>query len=119
MVTGREQQDMVLELLNTTPVVDGTVQDQLADPEAARSWQRAHGGSGSTEEHQHLLQARDALQDVVRGSRPATALSPLLKELNLLSKKRSVHDERTVIVFVTKEQKDKIKQLIDELEQYI
>ncbi|MDU2138109.1 MAG: MarR family transcriptional regulator, partial [Staphylococcus warneri] len=41
------------------------------------------------------------------------------KELNLLSKKRSVHDERTVIVFVTKEQKDKIKQLIDELEQYI
>ncbi|MEJ7429175.1 SarA family transcriptional regulator [Staphylococcus warneri] len=42
-----------------------------------------------------------------------------LKELNLLSKKRSVHDERTVIVFVTKEQKDKIKQLIDELEQYI
>lgn len=79
MVTGREQQDMVLELLNTTPVVDGTVQDQLADPEAARSWQRAHGGSGSTEEHQHLLQARDALQDVVRGSRPATALSPLLE----------------------------------------
>ncbi|MEK5198634.1 MarR family transcriptional regulator [Staphylococcus sp. FSL H8-0121] len=42
-----------------------------------------------------------------------------LKELDLLSKKRSVHDERTVIVYVTKEQKDKIKKLIDELEQYI
>ena len=41
-----------------------------------------------------------------------------LKELDLLSK-RSVHDERTVIVYVTKEQKDKIKKLIDELEQYI
>ena len=32
-----------------------------------------------------------------------------LKDLNLLSKKRSVHDERTVIVFVSDEQREKIK----------
>ena len=75
----REQQDTLLELLNTTPVVNGEVQDQLADPEAAEAWQRAHGGSGTADEHRHLVQARDALQEVVRGSRPATSLAPVLE----------------------------------------
>ncbi|MET7495071.1 CGNR zinc finger domain-containing protein [Streptomyces sp900116325] len=75
----REQQDALLELLNTTPVVNGVVQDQLADPEAAEAWQRAHGGSGTADEHRHLVRARDALQDVVRGSRPATSLAPVLE----------------------------------------
>ncbi|MFF0288704.1 CGNR zinc finger domain-containing protein [Streptomyces sp. NPDC005262] len=75
----REQQDALLELLNTTPVVNGVVQDQLADPEAAEAWQRAHGGSGTADEHRHLLQARDALQEVVRGSLPATSLAPVLE----------------------------------------
>ncbi|MEV0185211.1 CGNR zinc finger domain-containing protein [Streptomyces sp. NPDC050625] len=81
MVSGREQQDALLELLNSTPVVNGVVQDHLADPEAAKSWQQAHGGSGSTEEHRHLLQARDGLQGVVRGSLPAPTLAPLLKDV--------------------------------------
>ncbi|MFF3055327.1 CGNR zinc finger domain-containing protein [Streptomyces sp. NPDC057909] len=78
MAADREQQDALLELLNTTPVVNGVVQDQLADPEAAEAWQRAHGGSGTADEHRHLVQARDALQEVVRGSRPATSLAPVL-----------------------------------------
>ncbi|MEU9456566.1 CGNR zinc finger domain-containing protein [Streptomyces sp. NPDC048277] len=78
MVTGREQQDALLELLNTTPVVNGVVQDRLADPEAARSWQRAHGGSGGAEEQRYLVDARDLLQDVVSGGRPAASLAPLL-----------------------------------------
>ncbi|MEU0965348.1 CGNR zinc finger domain-containing protein [Streptomyces sp. NPDC005917] len=81
MVTGPEQQDMLLELLNSTPVVNGTVQDQLADAEAARSWQRAHGGSGGKEERRFLVQARDLLQDVVTGTRPATSLAPLLADV--------------------------------------
>ncbi|WP_326601561.1 CGNR zinc finger domain-containing protein [Streptomyces sp. NBC_01799] len=78
MAADREQQDALLELLNTTPVVNGVVQDQLADPEAAEAWQRARGGSGTADEHRHLVQARDALQEVVRGSRPATSLAPVL-----------------------------------------
>ncbi|AWW42261.1 hypothetical protein DN051_04600 [Streptomyces cadmiisoli] len=78
-MTDREQQDVLLELLNTTPVVDGVVQDRLADPEAARSWQQAHGGSGTADELHHLVRARDTLQDVVRGSEPATSLAPLLE----------------------------------------
>ncbi|MFG2140159.1 CGNR zinc finger domain-containing protein [Streptomyces sp. NPDC048650] len=81
MVAGREQQDALLDLLNTTPVVNGVVQDQLADPEAARSWQQAHGGRGTADELRSLVQARDALQDVVRDSRPATSLAPLLKDV--------------------------------------
>ncbi|MEV6130731.1 CGNR zinc finger domain-containing protein [Streptomyces violaceusniger] len=78
MVTTKEQQDTLLELLNSTPVVRGVVQDQLADPETARPWQQAHGGSGTAEEHAWLLRARDALQDVVRGGRSAASLAPLL-----------------------------------------
>ncbi|MGW1950225.1 ABATE domain-containing protein, partial [Streptomyces sp. NPDC001940] len=79
MVTDRDQQDVLLELLNSTPVANGVVQDQLADPQEARSWQQAHGGNGSANELRSLVQARDALQNVVRGSRPATSLAPLLK----------------------------------------
>ncbi|WP_327701082.1 CGNR zinc finger domain-containing protein [Streptomyces decoyicus] len=84
MLAGREEQDALLELLNTTPVVNGIVQDQFAEPETARSWQQAHGGSGTADELRNLVQARDALQDVVRGSRPATSLTPLLKDVTSL-----------------------------------
>ncbi|WP_225847471.1 CGNR zinc finger domain-containing protein [Streptomyces sp. HPF1205] len=77
----RERQDALLELLNSTPVVNGLVQDLLADPEAARAWQKAHGGTGGAEERRHLLRARDILQGVVRGSQPATSLTPLLDDV--------------------------------------
>ncbi|MGY5052090.1 CGNR zinc finger domain-containing protein [Streptomyces sp. 900105755] len=78
-VADREQQEtLLLELLNSTPVVNGVAQDLLADPEAARSWQRAHGGSGTAAELRDLVAARDALQEVVRGNLPATSLAPLL-----------------------------------------
>jgi predicted RNA-binding Zn ribbon-like protein len=79
MGADRAQQDTLLELLNSTPVVHGAVQDQLADPDAAGTWQRAHGGSGTPAEHRHLLRARDRLQEVVRGTLPATSLAPLLR----------------------------------------
>jgi predicted RNA-binding Zn ribbon-like protein len=79
---GREQQDFLLDLLNTTPVADGAIQDRLAEPSFARTWQKAHGGSGSTEELRHLVEARDVLQAVIGGRRPATALDPLLAEVD-------------------------------------
>ncbi|MEV7323079.1 CGNR zinc finger domain-containing protein [Streptomyces sp. NPDC093970] len=79
--TGPDQQDTLLELLNSTPLVDGAVLDLLADAEAARAWQRDHGGSGGREELRYLLQARDLLRDVVSGDRPATALAPLLADV--------------------------------------
>ncbi|MFD7439720.1 CGNR zinc finger domain-containing protein [Streptomyces sp. NPDC059861] len=75
----REPQETLLELLNSTPLISGAVQDELADPEAAERWQQAHGGTGTVDELRNLMQARDALQDVVRGTRPATSLAPLLE----------------------------------------
>ncbi|UUN30562.1 CGNR zinc finger domain-containing protein [Streptomyces sp. FIT100] len=45
----------------------------------ARAWQQAHGGSGTAEERRHLVQARDALQGVIRGSLPATSLTALVE----------------------------------------
>ncbi|MEU6546314.1 CGNR zinc finger domain-containing protein [Streptomyces sp. NPDC046859] len=79
MESGQAEQDTLLELLNSTPVADGSPEDLLADPGAARAWQRAHGGSGTAAERRHLLEARDLLQRVVRGDVPATALGPLLE----------------------------------------
>ncbi|WP_431951294.1 CGNR zinc finger domain-containing protein [Actinacidiphila sp. bgisy167] len=70
--------DLLLELLNTTPVADGTQVDELADPEAGRRWLRAHGGSGTAQELRHLLEARDALQRVVRGDGQPADLQKLL-----------------------------------------
>lgn len=74
----REQQDALLELLNSTPVVSGAIEDQFADPGSSRSWQQAHGGSGTAQERASLLEARNALQAVVRGQESATSLAPLL-----------------------------------------
>ncbi|MEV7990893.1 CGNR zinc finger domain-containing protein [Streptomyces sp. NPDC086077] len=78
-VADREPQETLLALLNSTPLVSGAVQDELADPEAAERWQHAHGGTGTLDELRNLMQAREALQDVVRGTRPATSLAPVLK----------------------------------------
>lgn len=75
----RGWQESLLEVLNTTPVVNGVVEDRFADPEAARRWQKAHGGTGTAAERGHLLEARDALQAVVRGDRPLTSLAPFFE----------------------------------------
>ena len=70
--------DYLLELLNTTPVADGTQVDELADPAAGRRWLRAHGGTGTAQELRHLLAARDALQRVTRGDGAPAELQKLL-----------------------------------------
>ncbi len=62
----------LLELLNTTPVVDG-VQTDVLDAD----WLRAHGGTGSAAERDATRAARDVLQALVRGDVDATALGPL------------------------------------------
>jgi predicted RNA-binding Zn ribbon-like protein len=64
---------LLLDLLNTTPVVDGVPQDLLADAEAGRRWLTAHDRPASEEEWRALLDVRSVLQDVVRGdAAPAT-----------------------------------------------
>jgi CGNR zinc finger protein/putative stress-induced transcription regulator len=71
-------EDFLLALLNTTPRVDGTPTDQLADPAAARSWLLGQGGTGSAAEQRQVRAARDALQAVVRGEQPPEVLAPVL-----------------------------------------
>jgi predicted RNA-binding Zn ribbon-like protein len=74
-------EDALLDLLNTTPVVDGTPLDHLADDAAARRWAREHGGDDTGPAG--LRAARDLLQAVARGDRPPSALEPLLDGVRL------------------------------------
>lgn len=68
----------LLDLLNSTPIVDGVQQDELATSRAGRSWLRAHGHGGSTGEWQAVRAARATLQAVVRGQKRPSSLALLL-----------------------------------------
>lgn len=70
----------LLDLLNSTPVIDGTAQD-LLEGSGAGAWQRERGGTGSEAERKQTVAARNILQDVVRGRAAVTSLAPLLKEV--------------------------------------
>lgn len=59
-------QAVLVDLLNTTPVVDGVATDLLADDGAARAWLRAHGGGGH-EDLADVRAVREDLQGVVHG----------------------------------------------------
>ena len=82
-----EQTDetFLLDLLNSTPIIDGVQQDELD-----RAWLRAHGHSGSTAEWQATRAARSALQAVVRGHQSAKSLS---RQLDQVSYRPSVSEE--------------------------
>ncbi|MPZ84371.1 MAG: hypothetical protein GEV28_29855 [Actinophytocola sp.] len=72
-MTDTAEEQTLLDLLNSTPVVDGTPRDELAD-DVAREWTRTRGGTGSPVEVARVLAARDRLQAVVRGDEPASVL---------------------------------------------
>jgi CGNR zinc finger protein/putative stress-induced transcription regulator len=69
---------LLLALLNSTPVVDGTPTDELGDDAAAQRWLHARGLPAGGE--QTLRRGRDLLQAVVRGGEPPGALAPLLAD---------------------------------------
>jgi predicted RNA-binding Zn ribbon-like protein len=74
---------LLLDLLNTTPVVDGVVTDVLAESEAAAEWMREHAVAATGVELEGLLAARAALQAVVRGSARPSELRPFLDAATL------------------------------------
>lgn len=78
MVIEATEQDL-LDLLNSTPVVDGVPRDELS-----AEWTLARGGTGSVREVELVRQARDGLQAVARGAGPANVLEPLLDEVRLV-----------------------------------
>ncbi|GFG49177.1 hypothetical protein CQY20_17970 [Mycolicibacterium agri] len=74
VAVGAQDEQFLLELLNSTPVVDGVPRDDLAQLNAARRWMRAHGLAPTEAELAALLDARAALQAVVRGEKSAAVL---------------------------------------------
>lgn len=72
------EEGVLLDLLNSTPVVEGVHQDRLADRAEARTWLRERGGTGSAEEWRAARGVRDALQAIVRGENTAETLGPYL-----------------------------------------
>jgi predicted RNA-binding Zn ribbon-like protein len=74
---------LLLDLLNTTPVIDGALHDGLADPAAARAWMRDHGVATTKQEGVALLEARTILQKVVRGEVSPKALKRFVDDVRL------------------------------------
>jgi predicted RNA-binding Zn ribbon-like protein len=71
-------EDFLLRLLNSTPIVDGLALDELGDDDAARAWLRTHGGTGSPSEVRQVREVRTALQTVIRGERSPAGLAAYL-----------------------------------------
>jgi predicted RNA-binding Zn ribbon-like protein len=81
MAATASDEEFLLAVLNSTPVVDGVPTDDLADRASARRWLAAAGGVGSDAELRHVLAVRQALQAVVRGEQPPDVLAPLLRDV--------------------------------------
>jgi predicted RNA-binding Zn ribbon-like protein len=84
-VDGRERvgdEAFLLDVLNSTPMIDAIEHDEMGTEEAGRSWLRAHGHPGTALEWEHLRAARVALQAVVRGQRAPRSLAALLQDVS-------------------------------------
>jgi predicted RNA-binding Zn ribbon-like protein len=76
---------LLLDLLNTTPAIDGTLRDELANAEAGRQWLAAHGQPASEEEWHTLRDVRSALQDVARGDADPASLASFVDGVRYLA----------------------------------
>ncbi|MDD7811381.1 CGNR zinc finger domain-containing protein [Mycobacterium sp. CSUR Q5927] len=84
VAAGPADEALLLELLNSTPVIDGVARDELEDPARAQAWLDSHGVGPATEQQlRELLDLRAALQDVVRGDRSPQELQPFLDDVGL------------------------------------
>lgn len=70
--------EVLLALLNSRPLLDGTERDELADGRRARRWARAHGGTGGAAELARLRDVRERLRAVVTDEEPAAVLGGVL-----------------------------------------
>ena len=72
-------EEFLLTVLNSTPIVDAVQTDEFADAARTRSWLVSEGGTGSAAELREVLRARHLLQAVVRGDEDAASLAPTLR----------------------------------------
>jgi predicted RNA-binding Zn ribbon-like protein len=83
VMASADDETLLLDLLNTTPVVDGVPRDDLAEPKAARAWMRTHGVKATDAELAGLLDARSGLQNVIRGKREPRSLHRFVESVTL------------------------------------
>lgn len=83
VVAGPADEALLLDLLNSTPVVDGVSHDELDDPASAQAWLNAHGIALTRGQLQELRDVRAALQAVVRGELAPQAVQPFLNGVEL------------------------------------
>lgn len=81
--TTARDEALLLDLLNTTPVIDGTATDLLPDLATAAAWLADHDVAATDDELADLVAARQELQAVVRGDRTPSALQPFLDSVRL------------------------------------
>src|SRR5215470_17811084 len=81
MADTMSDEGFLLEVLNSTPVVDGVPADDFADVARARARLADAGGLGTEAELRHVLEVRQLLQAVVRGEQPADVLAPALESV--------------------------------------
>jgi hypothetical protein len=101
--------DLLLALLNSTPVTDGVPTDELADIGAARTWLIDAGGLGTEAELANVHRARAALQGIVRGELPVSALEPLLRGVSFAPQ---VADEITWTIKVKPERELAVRAIL-------
>lgn len=77
-VTAADDEALLLDLLNTTPIIDGTPTDALADFDGAAEWMTERGVPRRRAQWQALLDARAILQAIVRGEQSPSALQPII-----------------------------------------
>jgi predicted RNA-binding Zn ribbon-like protein len=81
LAAGAQDEALLLDLLNSTPVVDGVPHDELDNPAAAHRWLRSHDIDPA--QLADLIDVRNTLQAVVRGQQNAHALQPFLNGVGL------------------------------------
>lgn len=76
-----QDEDLLIAVLNSAPVLAGTPQEQLTG-KAGMQLARNFGGTGSPEELATLIKVRDSLQQAIRGNDQALAdLSQLTSDI--------------------------------------
>ncbi|WP_420108140.1 CGNR zinc finger domain-containing protein, partial [Mycolicibacter arupensis] len=83
VAAGPADEALLLDLLNSTPVIEGVPHDELDEPATAQAWLAAHDMALTGEALQELIDVRDALQAVVRGDLAPQALQPFLTGVGL------------------------------------
>jgi hypothetical protein len=79
-----EDERLLLDLLNSTPVGPHGIVDELATDPSATAWARERGGTGTPGEAGELRRMRELLQSVVSGDAPAEVLEPAVRDVRLV-----------------------------------